>query len=296
MLQIVNISDFAQQPGVVCVGDDFVLVENISNLPFVSQPFKTVLLLAFFCIKGQARIVLDCDNGGAVSLKVGDVFVSRPNQPLYQTLLSNDCCICVLGYTPRVVDHLITTKQDTWDMLNLAFGNSVLHYGEKYMTEHLLMIIDMLRQRATNLHLRFREQQSVHLFASLLFEIINQSICHQEADSGFAISRLGRTDSIFRDFINCLTASEGRQRTVSYFADMLCVSPKHLSKIIKEKTGRKAIDVITDHAIEQIKLDLKLTDASISQLADKYNFTNFSFFCQFVKKHLGKTPQEVRAR
>ena len=93
-----------------------------------------------------------------------------------------------------------------------------------------------------------------------------------------------------------LTASGGRQRTVAYYADKLCITAKHLSKIVKQKTGKRALEVINSHAIHQIKLDLLLTDIPISQLADKYHFGNFSFFCQFVKAHLGMTPQAYRAQ
>ena len=83
---------------------------------------------------------------------------------------------------------------------------------------------------------------------------------------------------------------------MTYYADRLCISPKHLSNIIRKKTGRRALELINDHAIEQIRLDLKLSDTAINQLASKYKFSNFSFFCQFVKTHLGMTPQEYRAR
>ncbi len=294
MLQTIGIGDFNGRPCSLSVGDDFVLVDGVANLPYAGQPFRCNLLLFFFCAEGKARFSLETVDCDAVSLNAGDVLCLRPNQPVYQILLSSDSKICVLGYSPKVVDYFLTARDDIWGMLDTAFQKPVLHYGQRFMNERLMGIIDMLRQRSTNPHLRFREQESVHIFATLLFEVINQAISIADSDNTISEQRIGRTDSIFRDFINCLNASGGRQRTVSYFADALCISPKHLSKIIKEKTGKKAISVITDHAIEQIKLDLKLSDAPISHLADKYGFSNFSFFCQFVKKHLGKQPMEYR--
>ena len=85
-------------------------------------------------------------------------------------------------------------------------------------------------------------------------------------------------------------------RTDAFYADLLCISPKHLSKVIKETSGNRTLDVINKHAMQQIKLDLKLTDIPIQQIAIKYNFSNFSFFCQYVKQHLGMTPQEYRGK
>lgn len=300
MLHTINIAEFHNRESALCLSDDFILASNIDDFPHASESFKTPLLLFFFCMKGHVRLTLDEDEK-AYALSSGDVFICQPGRPVMSVLHSSDCDTRIVGYMPRVVDHLMTTKQDTWAMLRHAFANPIVRYGEKFLQERFNVFFDMITQRANNPLFRFAEQQSVHLFASLLFEIINQAIrtSSQEMPRNAEEGRrniVSRTDSLFHEFINLLTADEGCHRTVTHYADLLCISPKHLSNIIRRKTGRKALDVINEHAVEQIKLDLKLSDTAISQLADKYNFTNFSFFCQFVKSHLGMTPQEYRAK
>lgn len=296
MIHTITITEFYSKEKILCLSDDFILASNIDYLPRASESFKTPLLLFFFCMKGHVRFTLD-EEENPCNLSAGDVFICQPGRPVMSVLHSSDCDTWVVGYNPRVVDHLLPTKGDTWAMLRHAFANPILHYGETFLAERFLVFLDMISQRANNPLFRFSEQQSVHLFASLLFEVINQAIRQADKTQIYQATKpLSRTDSLFHEFINQLTADEGCHRTVSYYADKLCITSKHLSNIIRKKTGRRALEVINEHAIEQIKLDLKLSDVPISQLASKYCFNNFSFFCQFVKAHLGMTPQEYRAR
>lgn len=296
MIHTITTADFYNREQSLCVSDDFVLASNIDDLPHSCESFKTQLLLFFFCMKGHVRLTIDEDEK-AYDLLAGDIFVCQPGRLVMSVLHSGDCDTWVIGFMPRVVDHLLPTKQDSWAMLRQVFSNPILHYGEKSLKERFLVSLEMITQRANNQLFRFAEQQAVHLFASLFFEVINQALRQTNVSIVTQTPKpKGRTDTLFHEFINRLSADEGRHRTVAYYADKLCVSPKHLSNIIRKKTGQRALEVINEQAIWHIKLDLKLSDAAINQLANKYNFTNFSFFCQFVKTHLGMTPQEYRAK
>ena len=296
MLHTITLAVFHGRSHTVCLSDDFVLVERIDDMPFAEGAFKTTLLLFFICRKGHVRFTLDEDERPG-ELKAGEVFICQPGRPVMSILHSSDCETAVLGYAPRVVDRLMTTKQDTWEMLRHAFANPVLHYDAEYVRSRFPVFLELIRHRSDKYFYRYAEQQVFHLFAALLFEFINQAILQTDQPLGHRSPKpLSRTDSLFHAFIQMLTADEGCHRTVAYYADRLCISPKHLSNIIRKKTGRRALELINDHAIEQIRLDLKLSDIAINQLASKYNFSNFSFFCQYVKTHLGMTPQEYRAR
>lgn len=67
----------------------------------------------------------------------------------------------------------------------------------------------------------------------------------------------------------------------------------HQIKLTDCKISEGGYSVLGQSPPERCLL-LKLTDIPIGQLAIKYNFGNFSFLCQFVKAHLGLTPQEYR--
>lgn len=103
-----------------------------------------------------------------------------------------------------------------------------------------------------------------------------------------------QSDYILRKFIEMLSKDNGIHRSVGYYADALCYSPKHFSKVIKQACGRTPLDLINENAIEHIKYRLKHSDKSIKEIAEEFNFPNQSFFGKYVKSYLGMSPARYR--
>ena len=99
---------------------------------------------------------------------------------------------------------------------------------------------------------------------------------------------------ITRSFLELVNADDGSHRSVNYYADRLCYSPKYLSSVIKMVTGKTPLQIINENAIKQIKLKLRHSDISMKELADLFDFPNPSFFGKFVKIHTGMTPMQYR--
>ncbi len=91
-----------------------------------------------------------------------------------------------------------------------------------------------------------------------------------------------------------LSRPTNTEREVRAYAEQLLVTPKYLSAVCKEKTGRTAMDWITESTVSHIKYYLLQTDLTIKEIAFKLDFPDVSFFCKYVKKHLGKSPVEYR--
>ena len=66
-----------------------------------------------------------------------------------------------------------------------------------------------------------------------------------------------------------LSKDIGMHRSVTYFADALCYTPKHFSKVIKQACGRAPLDLINETAIEHIKNRQKQSDKSIKEIAEE---------------------------
>ena len=99
---------------------------------------------------------------------------------------------------------------------------------------------------------------------------------------------------IFRKFLEKVSEDDGTHRSVSYYADILCYSPKHLSTVVKKISGRTPLSIINEHAMECIKYELKHSGKSIKEIADQFDFPNQSFFGKFVKNHIGMSPLQYR--
>ena len=81
---------------------------------------------------------------------------------------------------------------------------------------------------------------------------------------------------------------------MAFYADKLCLTPKYLSKLIKQASGRSAPDWIDEFVILEAKNLLKYTDLAIKEIVYKLHFPNQSVFFKFFKAHTGLTPSDYR--
>ena len=137
-----------------------------------------------------------------------------------------------------------------------------------------------------------------HLFSALFCEMLGQ--LHKEIECSDKSDRsrenIKQVNYTLRKFMELLSRDKGIHRSVSYFANELCYTPKHFSKVIKQACGRTPSDLINETAMEQIKYRLKHSDKSIKEIAEEFNFPNQSFFGKYVKAYLGTSPASYRSR
>lgn len=77
---------------------------------------------------------------------------------------------------------------------------------------------------------------------------------------------------------------------------MLHISPKHLSEVASEIFGRSPLQIIHDILLLEAKVQLKVTDKSVSEIAYLLKFDDQPHFTNFIKKRTGVSPQELRKK
>lgn len=105
-----------------------------------------------------------------------------------------------------------------------------------------------------------------------------------------------RADELCAKFITLLSQTKGTKRTIGWFAENLCVSNHYLSIAVKESSGQSVKSLIDNAVIMEIKVLLRHSDLSVSQIADRLEFPNSSFMCKFFKAKTGITPLHYRRR
>lgn len=105
-----------------------------------------------------------------------------------------------------------------------------------------------------------------------------------------------RQNELFRRFATELSRHYTAQREIGFYADLLCVTPKYLSTVIRATTGYGAAWWIAQTVIHHAKNKLIYSAATIQQISNELNFPNPSFFGQYFKRHTGMTPKEFRLR
>ena len=104
---------------------------------------------------------------------------------------------------------------------------------------------------------------------------------------------VNQSDYTFHRFVHMLQTNP-HHREVQWFAEQLSITPKYLSEICKQRSGKSASEWIADVTVSELKQRLRSTTHSIHEVAQEMEFPNTSFFCQYTKKHTGLTPHQLR--
>ena len=87
-----------------------------------------------------------------------------------------------------------------------------------------------------------------------------------------------------------------KERSVAWYADRLCVTPKHLTVAVREASGRTAGQWIDEFVVLEAKVLLRSTDLTVQEISVRLNFANQSFFGKYFRRVAGMSPRQYRAQ
>lgn len=103
-----------------------------------------------------------------------------------------------------------------------------------------------------------------------------------------------RSKAVFEDFLALVRDNHNKERSLSFYADKLYLTPKYLSKLVKNVSGKSAHEWIDSFVISEAMNMLKYSDMSIKSIVWELNFPNQTTFYRFFKANTGMTPSEYR--
>lgn len=272
---------------------DILLADNLDQLlASAEQDMSYIVML--YCRQGRLQLSID-----------GVTHEVHPNDLL--------CCVASsLAEHMRTPDFECGVISCTWqffDKTALECFHMEPHWLEKqtYMKTHpvvsltevqvqlmtsyfsLLRVDITCQQDAYRKHIIRCLAQSVTLeFLSYLDEAIAT-----EENLNYPHETLSKVDGLMMRFMELIRKSDTRHE-VTWYAEQLCVTPKYLSRVCKQRSGKTASDWIDEITIARIRRLLLQTDKNVKEIAFLCGFSNVSFFCQYVKSHTGKTPIQLR--
>ena len=111
--------------------------------------------------------------------------------------------------------------------------------------------------------------------------------------SGKTVSKF---NAMLADYFEKGFVKEKGLPTVNYMASQLNLSPRYLSDLLKQETGKTAIDLIHLFLVSEAKNLLAGGHQSVSEIAYALGFENPPYFSRLFKKEVGVSPNEFRIK
>lgn len=96
----------------------------------------------------------------------------------------------------------------------------------------------------------------------------------------------------YQDFEDLLEENFTREKSVSFYASAMNISPKHLNRIIQTVIQKKTTDLITERVILEAKRMLIYLDENLVEIAFRLGYEEYSYFVRVFRKSSGMTPTQ----
>lgn len=167
--------------------------------------------------------------------------------------------------------HLTPKEEEIiWELfakIQLEYNNNTDEYSRDIILTHIDSILKYSQ--------RFYKRQFIH----------------RAVMSGHTVSKFN--DTLTSYFENGMVRKKGLP-TVNFLASELNLSPRYLSDLLKQETGKTAIDLIHAFLISEAKNLLMSAENSVSETAYELGFENPPYFSRLFRKETGMSPNEFK--
>lgn len=126
---------------------------------------------------------------------------------------------------------------------------------------------------------------------TLVYEVLQLLSSYEITTNSKALTR---REELLTHFIGLLFQFHRQERSIQFYADKMSLTPKYLSKVIREASGKSVSQWIDEMVIMEAKAMLKSSNLTVLQISEKLNFPNASFFGSYFKKRTGISPIQYR--
>ena len=278
------------------LSDDFFIAEinDVEELGKLREPHRFGGYLIFYCVEGELSIEINLKH---YIITEGAILLSIPGN-IVCSIHEGSRKKCKFVALAASKELLTQGRVDFPHLFNESLNiinDPCIHPDQEDVgiLDRYLRLIYKLSTRGGSIAIR--EAVSSVLISVFYFisDIWKKDIQNAERRPKGPPST-SRSKLVFENFIKLVGEYHTVERNMAFYAGKLGLTPKYLSKQIKQVTGRSGPDWIDSFVIVEAKNFLKYSDLPVKEIVKKLNFTNSSVFHKFFKAHTGMTPSEYR--
>ncbi len=268
--------------------DEFFCSESILERAFLTNKMQETLACYCYTLVREGWIEM-IYNGQALTLHPGDLYIYSPGFQLTIVSGSEEYHAIIL-----IVDEQTTLEMPfVRNIISTAYqpmaelGQPVIHLNETQADHFWNHMQQMVRYQHSN-H-RFLRESMRTLFTQFLLDLMDameRNIGHHHFSE--------RTTELFIAFMRLLPKYYVEHHDLAFYADKLHITSIHLSRIVRQVTGRTVVDYINQMLLMEASWLLRSTDLPLADIAERLHFSDQSSFGRFFTRMKGMTPKRYR--
>lgn len=262
--------------------DQFIVARLEDARPIIKLPVppgRTSNHAVFLITAGQLAMTV---GHGSYTLSGNDLLVIPALQIFSITAVRDDARGFLCFFSSEMLRR--ATSEIDFDFLKLS-GNPLIPVSAA-QTGFITNLLTRLTAEYTENGAKKIDIIRPYLFA-LLAEI-------NRAYAGVSPVRADAGDRLVQRFMDLLNAHIRRKRLVTDYAGLLSVSPNHLNKVVKARTGRSPSVWIDERIVLEAKVWLYQSDLTVAQIATELGFDDQANFGKLFRKYAQVSPSAFR--
>lgn len=259
--------------------------QSLSEIPSVKFPSRLDQMILVVCKHGEISAVID-----VVSRRIGpsSIMVLRPGHIISQCKTSADFEGFFIIVQEEKLNEILPSLHYVIPYSLHYNANPIIEITAEEL-ETQTLIYEMLQRQ-----IRATDRLFNNMALNSLCEVLFFNTLGIYASRVNKAKHHSRREELLAQFIDLIEANFKTQRAVNFYAERLFVTPKHLSAVLKEVSGKTAGEWIDHRVILEAKLLLRTTGMNIQEISLALNFSNQSFFGKYFKHLTGLSPRDYR--
>lgn len=270
--------------------DEIMCTRTDVRLTFLTNEMRDTLAAYTYTLVEQGWLNLKYNNR-PIRLERGDMYIYSPGFQVTIESGSEDYhAICLMADEGMTLEMPAIRNIIRTAYLPIAeWGQPVIRIAEPYfdrLWNRMQEIIDY--QQSSH---RFRSEVLRTLYTLFLLDLtdIQERVVGTEKYSE-------RTTELFASFMRLLPKHFVEHHDIGFYASELCVTTTHLSRVVRQITGRTVMDYINQMLLMEALWLLQSTDLNIAEIAERLYFADQSSFGKFFHRLKGVSPRSYRER
>ena len=251
----------------------------------VKYPHRHDFFEVLYLAKGSGYHVIDSNR---YEITPPCIFFMSPGQA-HKLEFSQDIEGFIFIFT---ADFYLVNRSDQNSLIEFPFFYTVQQDNPPLQLEiegDILFVEQLFLQGISELK---KDTYSIEMLRSILGLIL--TTCSSRYKTSDNIISKGKGHILIKRFYQLTEENYTKNLPLSHYANLLSVSPNHLTQTVRQFTGKTSIQVIKLKQILEIKRLLLHTNLNISEIATQLNFEDQSYFSKFFKRETQLTPLEYR--